>query len=327
MDKYNRRKITLEDISRAVRLVLEEVGKDYVTGGVTYKYHSEGRPHIPVPDFKPKKKVVTAYKAFKLRLDKQGNNLAPGFVFPLYVNTNVTDAKREGLKLGMWYKSGEGECWLNTKNNRLYTRGDGYDTDGNKIDWLSFRPGWHLCNTPYGSQRGKNKVQGGKEGTGNNYQNTRDNEVWAKVEICLDYDATQDAIRNAMEVKMNASGDAYKEGDYDAREACLQSMPDSGFYRYKTNSNASDDQTWYIVDKIRITEVLDDDRVDRINGKFFNKLSRETGRKINSDPYDYTSQSGDIPYWKMPRENGRRFSKDDISKMGYEKFERTKLKY
>lgn len=27
------------------------------------------------------------YKQFKLRLDKYGNNLANGFVFPLYVNT------------------------------------------------------------------------------------------------------------------------------------------------------------------------------------------------------------------------------------------------
>lgn len=94
-------------------------------------------------------------------------------------------------------------------------------------------------------------------------------------------------------------------------------MDDDTFYRYKTNTNASDDQTWYIADMIKITKVLTDDEVDELNDQFFSNLSMKTGRKINSDPQTYTKSSDDIPYWKMPRSNGKRYSQNDLNDMDY----------
>ena len=274
-------------------------------------YQHGATPHQELPDFRPSVKVETLYKQFKLRLDKDGRNLSPGYVFPLYVRTEEGDKNSlpKGLKLGVWYKSGEGECWLDTKNNRLYTKGKGYNTDRKTLNKLSYRPGWHLTSTPWGNQRGDNKVVGGLKGTGNNYRNTKNSEVWAKVEVCLDIDATERA-------RAMSTNPTYQS---------LDKLGDSEWYLYKTNSNATKDQTWYIVDKIRIVDILDDDTVDAINDDFYTKLSSETKRKINSDPETYLKTSDDIPYWKMPRSNGIRYSKQDLIDMGYTPQELTKL--
>jgi hypothetical protein len=118
---------------------------------------STAQPRIKRYPFHPKIKPLIMYKQFKLRLDKKtGENLAKGTVFPLYVNTEDEGnqgTNSQGLKLGVWYKSGEGSCWLNTKNGRSYTRGKGYGTDGQTIDILAYRPGWHLTTTPWGHQQ------------------------------------------------------------------------------------------------------------------------------------------------------------------------------
>lgn len=309
MTKYT----VMEHISQAtieetLEQTLMEAGKDFVRSGVTYKHVNSAVPHKELNDFTPKNKPIIAYKQFKMRLGKNGENLAPGYVFPLYVNTDGSGNKvAEGLKIGKWYKSGAGECWINSKNGKMYTTGKGYGTDGQKIELLAMRSGWHNTNTPWGNQRGANKVVGGPKGTGNNYQNTWDSEVWAKVEICVDVDATEKAINRQQSVGSNSPADAY-----------LETIGDSEFYSYKTNSNATKDQQWWIVDKMRIIDILDDDTVDKTNDDFYGKVSAESGRKINSNPNTYTNDSGDIPYWKMPRVNGKRYSKEDIKAMGYE---------
>ena len=110
-------------------------------------------------------------------------------------------------------------------------------------------------------------------------------------------------------------------------DQCLQRLGDREYYKYKTNSNASDDQAWYIVDMIRIVDILDDDTVDSTNDEYYNNLlANNPGKKINSDPYNYTKElTNDIPYWKMPRTNGKRYSKADIEAMGYKPAEPTKI--
>lgn len=267
-------------------------------------------PHKEMPEFKPNIQPLIMYKQFKLKLDKDGKNLAPGYVFPLYVNT-AESGNNGGLKVGSWYKSGEGECWLDTENGRLYTKGKGYGVDGNKIDKLAYRPGWHLTTTPWGNQRGDGKVIGGKKGTGNNYRNTRENEVWAKVEICVDVDATERARERSMDPKYQS----------------LDKLNDREFYRYKTNTNASDAQSWYIVDTIRIIEVLDDDTVDSTNDTFYKEILKQNpNKRINSNPEDYTQSAEDeIPYWKMPRKSGKRYASNDIRNMGYYSAEPTRI--
>ena len=277
-------------------------------------YQHGSTPHKALPDFKPNLQPLTMYKQFKLRLDKNGNNLAPGYVFPLYVNTEDegrTGKESQGLKIGVWYRSGEGECWLDTKNNRLYTVGKGYGTDGNTLSKLAYRPGWHLTTTPWGNQRGETKVVGGAKGTGNNYTTTRNSEVWAKVEICVDIDATEKA----------------RSMSTTPADQCLQSLGDREYYRYRTNSNATDDQSWYIVSLIRIVDILDDDTVDATNDKYYaDIIANNPGKRLNSDPYTYTKDlENDVPYWKMPRTNGKRYSKEELQAMGYYAAEPTKI--
>ena len=267
-------------------------------------------PHKEMTGFKPNIQPLIMYKQFKLKLDKDGKNMAPGYVFPLYVNT-AESGNNGGLRVGAWYKSGEGECWLDTENGRLYTKGKGYGVDGNKIDKLAYRPGWHLTTTPWGNQRGDGKVIGGKKGTGNNYRNTRENEVWAKVEICVDVDATERA----------------RERSLDPKYQSLDKLNDREFYKYKTNANASDAQSWYIVDTIRIIDILDDDTVDNTNDAFYQDfLKQNPDKSINSDPEDYTQSSeNEIPYWKMPRKSGKRYSGEDLRGMGYYSAEPTRI--
>ena len=278
-------------------------------------YQHGATPHKELPDFKPNLQPLTMYKQFKLRLDKNGNNLAPGYVFPLYVNTEDegrTGKDSQGLKIGVWYRSGEGECWLDTKNNRLYTVGKGYGTDGNTLSKLAYRPGWHLTTTPWGNQRGENKAVGGLKGTGNNYMTTRSSEVWAKVEICVDIDATEKA----------------RSMSTTPADQCLQSLGDREYYKYRTNSNATDDQSWYIVSLIRIVDILDDDTVDATNDKYYaDIIANNPGKRLNSDPYTYTKDlENDVPYWKMPRTNGKRYSKEELQAMGYYAAEPTVIK-
>jgi hypothetical protein len=305
-------RITEEDIHNIVRDIVVEalLGDDANKHWKNYRYVHGATPHKALPDFKPRLKPIIAYKQFKMMLDsKTGENLAKGYVFPLYVNTeDISNGEHSGLKLGVWYKSGEGECWVSDKTGRFYTRGKGYNTDGKTIDQLAYRPGWHSTSTPWGSQRGANRVVNGAPGTGANYQNTWDCEVWAKIEICVDNDATEKA--KAMSPK--------------SIDQCLSKLDDSEFYNYKTNSNASKDQTWYIADKMRIIKILSDDEVDAINNEFYTNLSKETGRKINSDPTTYNRNSGDIPKWDMPRLNGVRYSDNDVRGMGYEEQEPTR---
>lgn len=291
----------MKTLKNYIRRVIKDVIKEANSNNQQFLFNSPSIPHSVLNNFTPQK-ITTAYKQFKLKLDpKTGKNLAPGFVFPLYVNT-AESGTSGGLEVGKWYKSGEGESWYNTKNGKLYTKGKGYDVnDGNKIEWLSYRPGWHTTNTPWGNQRGDGKVTGGLKGTGNNYRNTRINEVWAEIELCLDVN---------LQDKANASGNK-------AVDKCLDHLDDGGYYSYQTNTNASKDQQWYIVDKIRIVRILDDDTVDEINANFYNDLSAKTGRKINADPMTYTNNTGDIPYWKIPRLNGKRYTKQELSDNGY----------
>lgn len=279
------------------------------------------REHQIIPDFKPQKQPIRVYKQFKLRLDKNGRNLAPGMVFPLYVDTDTTEGTANGLQIGKWYKSGVGEVWVRT-DGRLYTIGNGTTGDkDNRIPWLALRSGWHTTNTPWGNQRGTGITKDSQFGNKNNYQNTRDNEVWALVELSVDNDATEAAMeagRQREKEDYEKAGKVYNRKEVNPVNAYLHEIGDNMYYLYKTNSNASDDQTWYIADMMRIVKVLDDDSVDNINDEFYSNLSKKTGRNIDSDPWHYRNDSNDIPYWKMPRQNGVRYSSQDLSDMGYE---------
>lgn len=277
-------------IKKSINEMMGEADKHRLVHGPT--------PHQELTDFTPVNKPMIAYRQFKLKLDKNGNNLTPGLVYPLYINTTQSGTNG-GLRIGKWYKAGEGECWENLRNGRMQTKGKGYVGDGNQLGWLSYRPGWHSTSLPWGNQRGN-----GVSKIKNQFPNTRDNEVWAKIEICVDNDLTQLADSMSTQSK-------YK---------CLSKMEDNGFYVYKTNSNATDYQKWYISDKIRIVEILDDDTVDAINDEAYSdeNIKKTTNGKYTANR-DVNTKTGknQISYWKMPRLNGKRYTKDDLKNMGF----------
>lgn len=204
-------------IHSAIRRALCEHQKDIYdkNGSLKYSYKGEAKPHKVIDDFKPAK-VIKAYKAFKMKLSKDGKNLTPGKLYPLYVNTETSEFEKgksyNGLELNKWYKSGSGEVWISQKNGQLYTFGKGYNVSSNTLDALSYRPGWHLTATPWGNQRGQNKVSDGPKGTGNNFRNTWSDEVWCEVEISSSNDVTQKAIDLAPKDK---------NGKYNPIDACL----------------------------------------------------------------------------------------------------------
>lgn len=272
-----------------------------------YDFIHDATPHRQVDDYQPVKKPIIAYKQFKMSLDENGNNISKGIVYPLYVNTSETGTDG-GLKIGVWYKSGTGRCWqIKTPDakgkRRYYTLGDGYNLTGEKkLGRLSYRSGWHFTSTPWGNQRGTN-------GHSNRFKNSHNIEVWAECEICVDNDKTEEA---RLQGKI-------------AKDQCFSEVPNDSFYRYKTNPNASDAQQWYIADKMRILRILSDDEVDRLNDEFFSKFEKQ-GYRIHTDPDTYnTHEKNTIPYWKMPRLNGKRYSQEDIKDMGYNDAQATEL--
>lgn len=127
---------------------------------------------------------------------------------------------------------------------------------------FAMRPGWHSTDAPSARHIGK-----GKNGGEAKYR--RSNQRWFEIEISADVDYNDEASKNA-------SGDIPSH------------IPVDGWYQFKTNSNASDDQNWIISGAIKIVRPLSEQEAKEI--------SLEKGVKP------------DLPY-----QNGfKSFSEDDL---------------
>ena len=112
-----------------------------------------------------------------------------------------------------------------------------------KLGPLAYRPGWHLSEAPYAPHIGV------KENGKIRYM--RPDTVWAMCEINDANDYTFEAHENGM-----------RNGKFNAQRACLNHIPENGFYWFNTNPSAFGN--WLITDRIRVLKVLTDDEVEQI---------------------------------------------------------------
>ena len=113
-----------------------------------------------------------------------------------------------------------------------------------KLGWLKFRPGLHLTLIPYAPHIGIKDADGVIKWM-------HDDTVWVECEIPDDKDYTAEAKQNGM-----------RNGKFNAQKACLDRIPEYGFYWYTTNPNAKAD--WLIAHRMIINRILTDDEVERI---------------------------------------------------------------
>lgn len=113
-----------------------------------------------------------------------------------------------------------------------------------KLGWLKFRPGLHLTIIPYAPHIGIKDDDGV-------IRWMHDDTVWVECEIPDDIDYTVEAHANGM-----------RNGKLCAKKACLDRIPEYGYYWYTTNPNAKVD--WLIAHRMIIRRVLTDREVAKI---------------------------------------------------------------
>lgn len=148
-----------------------------------------------------------------------------GKLHPLFVFANET------IPIGVWLRAKEGP---KQKNGKVKS----------KLGNLAYRPGFHLSEAPYAPHIGL-KDESGKVAF------MKPDTVWCECEIYDEIDYTLEAERKG-----------WRNGKFNAQKACLDRIPEYGFYEYKTNNNAYG--TWYIADRIKVNRILTDEEVERI---------------------------------------------------------------
>jgi hypothetical protein len=232
-------------------------------------------------DFVPPTKTIKAYKLF--RVDQRH----PGKLFPLFVKAD------QSIEIGKWYEAEIGEM--------------SGDKVKSKIGKLAFRPGWHAGDSPLATHIGDFTDQQKKQKADAErarlmdlkdqmsdpeflkvYQNsdktTQKNmvadlkkkinakhpypkgtttpsirpstQVWAEVEMPADVDWQSEADKRGINAK----------GKFIAKAAHItDQLPKGGHYRYKTNTNMTGN--WIIGGAMKVTRVLSDDEVVKLNKK------------------------------------------------------------
>lgn len=137
---------------------------------------------------------------------------------PMFVGTE------ERFSIGVWVKA---RMNFRRKMDKVYSR----------LGWLKFRPGLHFAEYPYAPHIGI------KENGAIKYMH--DDVVWLECEITDEIDYTADANERGM-----------RNGKYDAKKACLDYIPENGFYWYTTNPNAK--IHWLIAGGMKPIRKLDD---------------------------------------------------------------------
>lgn len=167
-------------------------------------------------------------KAYKLFVRKGGG------LYPLFVNA------KEKIPVGKWIEADIGPLMASGKVK-------------SKIGQLAFRPGWHSGNMPIATHIG---------GKSNNTLKAPDyrpeNQVWAEVLVPADVNWQEEVLKRAKKTK---------SGKVIARTAHItDQIPKGGHYTYKTNPNMTG--AWLISGAMKITKILSDEQVKRINNKF-----------------------------------------------------------
>ena len=149
----------------------------------------------------------------------------PGRLYPLFVLAD------QETRIGPWLQA---RCGERTGDGKVKSR----------LGPLAFRPGWHLTDLPLAVHIGV------REDGKIRYQ--RPDTVWCLCEY-------SDRISYQEEADRNGTND---KGVLVPKKACLQHVPEDGYYRYKTSPLMF--RNWVIAGSIRILRVLTDQEVDSI---------------------------------------------------------------
>ena len=195
----------------------------------------------------PPEKTLLAWKVFKVKRSAKGS------LFPPMVDTS------RATPVGDWMRAKVAKIAMideKTPYRNKYGRLGVMQGTGNKPfvtsdnDTLYLRPGWHLGDYPLGTQFDK-KI---KDDSGTPYM--QDDMVWALCEISADTDYQDEADMMGLVDPVS--------GRYDDMQASPQFLPENGYYKYKTNKVAKDSVPWYITDKMRVVQLINDDEMNDI---------------------------------------------------------------
>ena len=161
-------------------------------------------------------------------------------------------------------------------------------------DTLAFRPGWHLGEWPDAKQFNKDSKLGKKSVM-------PDGLVFAK---CM--------IAGAVDYQLDAMSYGVKEnGKYDRTQAGLPTVPDNGYYKYRTNPDPKT-APWYITGAMKVVEILDDDDCARICAEYgVTADPRESFRKIDLAKYGLKRGPVTVPSDLKPYEKSQQSYKND----------------
>ena len=171
------------------------------------------------------KKTVTAYKLVR---EKNGK------FYPLFVGQGK---EKSDFPVGEWIKAEAGE--LSPKGKVKSSIGE-----------LAYRPGFHAGDLPIATHIGG---KSSKAATKPDYR--PDDQVWVEIEMANDVDWGSEALKRAQKTK---------DGRIKSVTAHITDrVPTGGHYRYKTNPNMTGE--WLIGGEMKVTRVLDDAEVRKIN--------------------------------------------------------------
>ena len=183
----------------------------------------ESEETIDTEPVQPPQKTIKAYKLFRIK----GGDTSK--LYPLFVNANTP------VETGQWIAAEVGPL---TDKGKVKS----------KIGQLAFRPGWHAGDLPQATHIGEGGTPGKPE------FRPKD-QVWAEVEFPADINWQEEANKRA---KRN------KQGEIIARTAQItDTIPEGGFYRYKTNPNMTGN--WLIGGSMKVNRVLGDSEVAAID--------------------------------------------------------------
>lgn len=163
-------------------------------------------------------------RAYKLFKVKKNS---PHCLFPLYVLAD------KPTPMGVWLPAECGE-----KADETHTK--------SKMGALAYRPGWHCSPLPYATHIG---VKGSDGVITQMHPDT----VWCEVQYSAEKDY-QSICEERSKAKHN--------GKFIPRDACLDFIPENGYYTYKTNPNMFGE--WVIAGAIFVERVLTDEEVEKI---------------------------------------------------------------
>jgi hypothetical protein len=156
---------------------------------------------------------------------KELNRDKSGDLHPLFVLPQIV------IPVGEWVFAKEGPRTVTGKVQ-------------SKLGSLAYRPGLHLSEAPYAPHIGLRDETG-------KVRWMHPNTVWCECEICEENDYTMEAHANG-----------WRNGKYCAQRACLDHIPERGFYWYTTNPNAFGN--WLITSAMKVNRILSDEEVEDI---------------------------------------------------------------